>query len=273
MKPSRFELSKWYMDCVSPAGDAVLAYCADLRWHRVNIAYRSALEMRAGAPAVVSSSLEPDEPPVVDASRICWRSAALGIRAHWTETRPAPKRDALALRLYDSPEGSIDWACLSPAAEVRVETRHGTYAGYGYVEHVRMTIAPWRLPISSLRWGRIATRDDAIVWIQWRGGFETTIVHANGDRLAASQLDDARVALADETTIQLDRRQVLRSGALRSTVLPSIPVLRDLAPFRLLTMRERKWLSRAVITGPRRVPTETWAIHELVTFPKRAHGS
>ncbi len=263
------------MDCVSPAGDAVVAYCADLRWRRLKIAYEGALEMRAGGPAIASSSLQPHNAPIVDGSRLCWESRALGIRAQWTDVRPGPQAGTPQIheRIYDSPGGSIDWSCLLPSARGRIEIRQGTLAGHGYVEHLKMTIAPWRLPIASLRWGRIATLDDAIVWIQWLGSFQTTVVYVNGNRVTAEHLDDERLTLGDETTIEFDRQQVVRSGALRTTVLPAIPVLRDLAPLRLLSIRECKWISRAAITGPGRAHREAWAIHELVTWPKMAQGS
>lgn len=262
------------MDCVSPAGDAVLAYCADLRWRGVKISYESALEMRGGGPAVVSSSLKPHGPPVADGPRIRWQSCALGLEAIWTGAaprEPAPATNDLAIHrtIYDSPGGSVEWSCLLSSAEACVRTTAGPIAGHGYVERLTLTIAPWRLPISSLRWGRIATHDDAIVWIQWLGDFNTTIVYANGGSLDAEHLDDGRLALADGTTIEFDRQAVLRSGALGTTVLPSIPVLRDLAPLRLLGIRECKWLSRAAITSPGRASRRAWAIHELVTWPRK----
>jgi hypothetical protein len=135
-----------------------------------------------------------------------------------------------------------------------------------------MTVAPWRLPISSLRWGRIADEEEAIVWIQWLGDFQATIVYASGARVAPVQLDDERVTLADGTTIEFDRRSVLRSGALGTTVGSSVPVLRELTPLRILSTRECKWLSRAVVRRPGRPARERWAIHELVTWPGPAHG-
>jgi hypothetical protein len=156
-----------------------------------------------------------------------------------------------------------------PAATARLESRRGTLDGCGYVEHLRMTVPPWRLSIASLRWGRIATEDEAIVWIQLLGDFHATIAYSGGIRVTPLHVDDGRVALADGTTVEIDRGSVLRRGSLGTTVLSSIPALRKLAPLRILSTEECKWLSRATVTRPGRAARETWAIHELVTWPQR----
>ena len=46
-----FELSKWYADCVTEQGDALILYCAELRWRGPAIHYTSLLTHRGGRPA------------------------------------------------------------------------------------------------------------------------------------------------------------------------------------------------------------------------------
>jgi hypothetical protein len=260
----RFELCKWYMDCVSPDGDALVAYSADLSWRRLHVGYEGALEARAGHEPVASSSLGSHGAPLVDGSEITWHSPALAIKGIW-RLGPAPIRETI----YRSADGVVEWSCLMPAASARLESRSGTLDGCGYVEHLRMTVPPWRLPIASLRWGRIATEDEAIVWIQLLGDFHATIAYSGGARVTPLHVDDGRVALADGTTVEIDRGSVLRRGSLGTTILSSIPALRRLAPLRILSTEECKWLSRATVTRPGRAARETWAIHELVTWPQR----
>ncbi len=298
MNKSAIELSKWYMDCVSSEGDALVAYAAEMRWRGLTIGYQAALEARGSQPVSSHSSLQPYDPPAVADSGIAWRSRPLGIYGAWT---PTAVRPAIHETIYRSPAGSVEWSCLLPAAAARLSTGRGEMVGRGYVEHVQLTVAPWRLPVESLRWGRIADDEQAIVWIQWlgvrprkdrrppaRGALrragsasrddraapagdpDTTVVYVNGIRVPAVQIDDARVALADQTTIELDRTTVLRSGALGATVGQSVPILRDIAPVRALAVRECKWLSRAVVARRGHPARQTWAIHEVVTWPRPA---
>jgi hypothetical protein len=76
-----------------------------------------------------------------------------------------------------------------------------------------------------------------------------------------------RVAIAGGPTLSLDRRDVLREGAIGATVLAAVPELVKRVPGRLLGVHERKWRSRGVLERPHRPPLEGWAIHEVVRWP------
>src|SRR5271169_6667967 len=52
-----FSLVKWYLDCVRDAGDAVILYCADLRWRGLHAMMGSILESRAGHEPQTRTSL------------------------------------------------------------------------------------------------------------------------------------------------------------------------------------------------------------------------
>ncbi len=271
MRKLPFELSKWYMDCVSGDGDAVIAYAADLRWRNLAVAYENVLEVRGTAAAASRTSIRPHAEPDVTGPLVSWRSASLGVDARWS-SRHLPIRETI----YRSQAGSIEWSCIVPAGSGSARTRTGEIHGFGYVEHLHMTVAPWRLPIQSLRWGRISAEDDSIVWIQWTGENCVTFVYeadaALGpacSRVEATSLDDERVALVDGTVIAFDRGRVLRRAALGTTIGVSVPALRRLGPARMLAAEECKWLSRATIGRPGRPVKGGWAIHELVTWPKR----
>jgi hypothetical protein len=251
------------MDCVSRDGDAVLAYAAHLRWRKLAVAYESVLEVRGSAAPASRSSITPHAEPVVAGPLVSWRSASLGVDASWCSLA-AHIRETI----YQSQEGSIEWSCVVPAGTARVRTKTGEMGGVGYVELLHMTLAPWRLPIRSLRWGRVTAEDESIVWIQWAGGFEATFVYDGGARVTAAWLDDEHLDLADGTTLALDRGRVVRRGALGTTVGASVPALRRLGPAGMLAVEECKWLSRATVKRPGRPAKDTWAIHEVVTWPK-----
>jgi len=71
-----------------------------------------------------------------------WQSRALKIDGEW-------KADSVEIRetIFASDAGSIEWHCLMPRAQARMHNR----LGLGYAEHLNITIAPWKLPICTLR--------------------------------------------------------------------------------------------------------------------------
>ena len=227
-----FHLSKWYGDCVSADGDARIAYCANLRWGAITLDYGSVLEKRGTA---VSTREGTDDG---------W---------HWRARDPE-----LRLRIYESADGFIDWHCIHPRASVDT----GDIRGVGYREHLQLTIAPWKLPMRELRWGRFLSEHFTVIWIDWQGDFQTQVVFRNGKRVTASGIADEALAFADGTRLELDRGFVLREGPIGTTVLASIPVLSRTAPARMMAMTELKWLSRGRYQGD-----EGWAIHEVVRWP------
>lgn len=135
-----------------------------------------------------------------------------------------------------------------------------------------MTIAPWKLPIRTLRWGRFATRSDWIVWIDWLVDFTRRIVYPNGQIASTSLLEDDQIESDDGARLTMNRSLVLREGPLGATALSGIPGVRDSFPARLLNVSERKWRSRARFERPGTLTVEGWAIHEGVEWPKSRSG-
>lgn len=253
-----FALSKWYLDCITGSGDASIAYAGTVSWGPVRLHYSSLLESTAG---VVSArhSLRPQNEPSIDHCSLRWQSDALKIDGEW-------RADSLEINetVFASDAGSVEWHCLMPRAQARIHNR----AGFGYAEHLNITIAPWKLPIQILRWGRFATSSDWIVWIDWLGDFTRRIVYWNGQVAPTSLLEDGQIEFRDGARLTLDRSLVLREGQLGATALSVVPGIRDTFPARLLQMNECKWRSRGRFERPGVSTVEGWAIHERVEWPK-----
>ena len=60
----RFELSKWYADCVTDDGAAFILYSAALRWRGPTIHYTSLLAHRSGHPTRTRVSLRRQPSPL-----------------------------------------------------------------------------------------------------------------------------------------------------------------------------------------------------------------
>jgi hypothetical protein len=258
-----FQLSKWYLDCISSDGDVFIGYSAELWRQPLSLTYESSLVHPAGAGARTRTSLRRRTPPRLDGGVLEWHSPALELQGRWVRAAAA-----VTETIFSSTEGKVDWSCCMPRAEAEITIAPGcSIRGVGYAEHLSITIPPWRMPIRQLRWGRIAAERDALVWIEWQGEFERTIVYRNGAAVRALHLDDTEIVLEDGLRIRLDCGCVLRDGALGATALASIPGIERLAPMRMLAARECKWRSRATISSAGAPEQQAWAIHELVQWP------
>lgn len=257
-----FELSKWYLDCVTDSGDASIVYVGDLRWGLVHLHYASLLRS-IGNDVTQQNSLRRPSMPELKGSSISWSSAVLGFAAMW-------QADSTEIRetVFKNEEGSVEWHCVMPRAQVRA----GSDSGLGYVEHLTMTIAPWKIPIQRLRWGRFCSASDWAAWIDCQGDFSKRILYVNGRSVPvspiASTIEDEQVTFDDGSCLTMDRSLTLRKGPLGTTALSSIPGLSKTFPARLLQVDECKWRSRARFERPGRSPVEGWAIHEIVSWPK-----
>ena len=245
-----FELSKWYGDCISECGDVRIAYSARVRYGHLNVGYSSLLDGEAVSHSVRRAKIV-DEGPTLS-----W--AAPGLNASWT------RQDAeLRAAVFESEEGTVDWRCVIPKGSACING----VRGLGYAEHLRMTIAPWKLPIRTLRWGRFLTPHTTLIWIDWQGSFRTRIVFLNGQRVSAETLDDSGLILDNGVRVSFDRAHVLRQGSLGSTVFVAVPGIARIAPARMFLVDECKWKSRARMQAPGGPAEDGWCIHEVVNWP------
>jgi hypothetical protein len=151
---------------------------------------------------------------------------------------------------------------------MQVTTSDGTaLSGLGYAERLTLSIAPWRLPIEALRWGRwiAAEGGRSLVWIDWRGTHPLTAVFVDGVRQGAATVDDDRVAAADVILVLRDRR-TLHQRALRD-VIGAVGPLARMFPASWLDVEDCKWMSVGTLHGAGGSPETGWAIHEHVRFP------
>ncbi len=252
-----FELSKWYLDYVTESGDAAIAYVGAVRWGALRLHFSSLLQS-AGRDVTQRNSLRRPSLPAVSGERVSWSSEPLGFSASW-------RADSTPLRetIFASDEGEVEWRCLIPCGRIE-----GAGAGFGYVERLTMTLAPWRIPIRELRWGRFCSASDWIVWIDWTGSYSTRIAYRNGQAVRPARLGESEIVLEDGARLSMDRSLVLRVGPLGTTALSSIPGVGRTFPARLLQVHESKWRSRARLEHPGRPPVDGWAIHEVVRWPR-----
>jgi len=266
-----FELIKWYIDVVDQQGRSAIGYWTSLRWGPLALRWEALSLHQPGREAQHRSGRGAAESPGrvggtdLDgrAGEIAWNSRTLGC-----EVRCRPWSAAHHATLLHNDAGQVNWTCESPAATVSFSVSAARGAGEppmlvvgdGYAEQLTLTLAPWKLPISELRWGRWSCSSSrrSLVWIDWRGASPLTLVLDNGAPTADARVEDDHVridgrdlVLTGTRTLHARRLGDMALGGVAATLSPSWRALED-----------RKWLSRGMLGG------ETgWAIHETVRFP------
>lgn len=257
-----FTFTKWYLDCVDDDGRVAIGYWASLAWRGLALTWQGLTVIENGRRSIHRSTFAGGEKPARDRDRILWQSPALecGLAA---ESRHGP----MALRLLESETGFVDWICEAPAALVTVDLAgRPQIRGTGYAERLELTVPPWRLPITELRWGRWMDNAAAhsVVWIDWRGAEPRTWVFLHGVRAAQAVVGDDRVT-AGAVTLTLAGRSALFSRS-PGEIIDGIPALRAIVPASVLALREMKWSSHGILQGAGSASIEGRAIHERVTF-------
>jgi len=261
---SAFELSKWYADCVTEQGSVAILYHAKLRLGGLVINYENLLLKDRNSPSRALYSLRRQPPPSIEGGCIDWRSSKFRARGTWNNPSPAHHQV-----LFRSGFGSLSWNCLAPraASTMKIGSADPSH-GWGYAEHIHLTVPLWRLPIRRLRWGRFVNATDALVWIDWTGPYNKRIVYLNGSPVSAERIDDQEIVLEQEKAVlHLKQREVIREGKLGATALSVIAHLSHLLPDSVLNIRECKWLSTAVLRLPGHPDSRGMAIHEVVEWP------
>ena len=255
-----FTLTKWYQDSVDPAGRAAIAYSTALGWRGLTMSWHAVALYEPGCPPRERSTLARTALPSHENGRIVWRPRALGA-TFFTD----PLLERFHVRFLDDGRGIVDWTCEAGAARTSVALGGCSVEGLGYAERLLLTVAPWRLPIDEMRWGRWISADGrrSVVWIDWRGPEPATAVFVDGVRQPRAVVTDDRVT-ADRLVLTLSSPRVLHARSI-GDIVGRIRPLRALVPASWLAVEDRKCLSEGALDGPD--PATGWAIHEIVRFP------
>jgi hypothetical protein len=144
-----FDLEKWYFDCVTSDGGVLIGYAARLRWGAFRVSYGARMSKAAGGRCAQRQSLSFGKVSEENGT-ISWTNDSLNVRGEWSGGEPIP-----GITVVDEPTGSIEWRCLGANCVVDVMLDGQAVSGTGYAEKLTMTVPPWKLPFTELRWGAI----------------------------------------------------------------------------------------------------------------------
>lgn len=248
------------MDATDEKGRAFIGYSARLRWRSVKLFYNGLTFRSASGEVVKRNSFSAGRAPEPSEEDLQWKF--LQATACWEK-----RSDALGEVLLDLPQGQINWTCLFPkaSATVRFGSEMLEQTALGYVEKISISIAPWKIPIHELHWGRFLSSNHVIIWIRWVGPVPKTLIYHNGNRIGEGHIT-SEVVIFDNYSLELNNKRTLRTGTLLSTVFSKFPMLTKLFPKTILQLQENKWVSDGLLKCDGETVSGGGVIHEHVIW-------
>lgn len=258
---SFFELKKWYLDCVNKEGNVFIGYNVYFKIAKINLNYVSSIYYKNGTISEKYKVLKKKTKLIDKNDKLNWSCKPLAIDGVWTS-----KLLPIKLNLLNNKNGSIYWHCIKPSADASLQIDNTLLNGKGYVEYLEMTMKPWQLPFNELRWGRFISNSHYLVWINWKVGYNKTLVIFDGTTFKNAEITDSYVKINDEILLDICDNRIIRDGNLNNTILNKIPILNKISSLKLFKFSETKWLGKGTLKKSHLAIESGWAIHEIVKF-------
>jgi hypothetical protein len=198
----------------------------------------------------------------VEGDVLTWRSDPLRLTGSW-------QRESVPIEatLLETAGGAIRWSCWMPRGRARVEWGGATHEGRGYVEALRLTVPPSRLPFRTLRWGRHVGDRHAAVWIAWEGASTQQWCWLDGALHPGAGLTASGVDLGDGVAVRFRESRSLIERTPTAGLASLLPQLARRLVGEIGGMREHRLLSRSTLVSAAGDADDSgWTIHEEVTW-------
>ncbi|MFC2124608.1 hypothetical protein ACFLU5_07330 [Bacteroidota bacterium] len=265
-----FYLNKWFLDCVSDEGEAMIFYAAILKWRGWEVPYTSMLYYDQATGVTHRSRFHKIHLPEKNDRSLYWNDLRFGIAGKW-EALASP----IQARIFESDEGYVDWNCFQPASNVHLKIKDRVINGKGYAEQLVLTVEPWKLPMKELRWGRYGSQEDRMVWIELKDEGKQQWLWYNGEKIENANIGEDQITIsAKGISLELDRSVVLESERKIQQVVKNLirylPGFNSSMPLRFLMADEFKWFDHGIMRKEGEVVGKGWAIHEFVDFNRHS---
>ncbi len=255
----RFELKKWYFDCITKEGDVVICYAAKLKYGIINFNYGSLIIKERKKEIFQKQSFFFGELNN-NTETLEWKNNSLNFCGKWFGGRKGRM-----VKLFNSKDGSIEWQPLRYNAEVLIKYSGKTIKGLGYAEKLYLTIPPWKLPFDQLIWGRFIgdNKKDFVVWIDWKGKLNKNWIWTN--KGFSQGIIKNREVIMNNGKLILNNFNKIRCDNVLNSLLKGFSLLVKIFPKKLQRLEENKYLSRGELAIDRH-KIRGFSINELVKW-------
>lgn len=259
---SNFRLEKHYLDCIDEDGNCFIIYQADLEYYLIRFAYSGlvfsglrgkTIEKSSLRKRVAGSSLEffPE-----------FENLLLGISG----TLKRKDQAIPPFTFKDLQNHELLWDCHHPKLSCEIKYHNCTYTGLGYAETLHLTIKPWNLPLTELKWGRFLSESITITWINWKGNHPVNKIILNGEEYNDAVFESERIIFGAEIyCLTFENVAIIRKGTLEN-LLSKIPWLRIILPGSILKLSETKYKAKSTFGINSVIKATGWSLFENVLW-------
>jgi hypothetical protein len=256
-----FQLKKSYLDLTDKEGNCFIVYQAEIRSFLLKLTYSGLISCGSGTTASELSSIRRNH-VLTEGRTIALSNNGLNLAGRWGPSL-CNKR---AFAWYEPGTGRLEWSCHHPKAATMIRLNGKSFRGYGYAETITMNFKPSRLPLSELRWGRFLSRDNVVIWIEWKGRQPLNLVFHNECEHHDAMISENGLSFGNnEFRLRFTDPVSVRSGKLES-VVRHIPVLRLLFRKSILNSVEKKFKSPTILEKNNMVLDSGWSLYETVIW-------
>ncbi|MCU0421382.1 MAG: hypothetical protein MUC81_01130 [Bacteroidia bacterium] len=233
-----FYTQKYYADLQTDNNEHLIVYVAKIKWGIIQFTYSGyCLKSNLGVYTEVNRFNKPLSLKKESNFKISFDE----LQGSWNPLdKPIDPQE-----LYRDGANLVSWDCFAPLCDAEVIIEGKTYKGLGYAEVLETTIAPWKLPIKELYWGRAINSHNHLVWIVWKGKHPIHKAWLNGKEQQVSSIELNDLFLADGTSCSLQKATPLRRGEVGKTIFKTLSILKYLFPIKAFRITEEKFVGIA----------------------------
>jgi hypothetical protein len=256
----KFELKKYYFDCITNNKSAFIGYAAKVRYGFLRFNYGTIIIKEKNKKEYQKQCFSFGKIKY-QKNRILWKNNQLNLNAVWANSNKIKKK-----KLFNNKEGIIEWQCLKPNAKAKIDINGKKFNGRGYVEKLHLTIPPWKLPFNKLYWGRFISdnKKDYRIWISWFGKTNKNWLFLNKG-ISNCIIKEGFIEGKNEKLI-LKKIGTIKSGNVLNSLLKNFYFLSFLFPRNSQKIIENKYLSKGMLISLDKKKKYGVCINELVKW-------
>ncbi len=253
-----FHLKKHYFDGIDINGNAIIIYFAELKLLGFKIPYSSFIlsenELIKEKSVLFSSEIDQNN------SSISISNSKLQISGSWNSYETS-----FSEILWTEKNAIINWNCIAPKAEFEIEWNGKKMSGLGYSEILHINFVPWKLPISTLKWGRFLSENHCIIWIEWIGKQPLKKVFWNGEKIENAEISDMGIKFSSKNAELVFENSVYLKNEKLMKIADKYPFLKLFFKQTFLQSKEMKFknLSTLNIEGKQE---NGFSLYEIVLW-------
>jgi hypothetical protein len=256
-----FHLQKQYFDGIDSNGNTFILYYAQLKLLNIPIHYSSkiiASESYLSEKSTLRKTIVPRENRQFQNDR-------LNCKLTYQNQKDFPPIEEI---LWEEKDKYIKWKVFLPHAIFQFTNEDETWKGLGYSETLELNFVPWKLPISTLKWGRFLSENHSVIWVEWLGKFPLQKVYVNGQILNEKTIiTESGIQIpTEDISIQFLNPESLKNEKLQK-IANRYPFLNLFFYKRFLESKEMKFKSKSIIQTQN--STENgYSLYEIVEWKK-----